>query len=154
MENPHIELKKKLLAECFKMQRDIVNNARNAMLDAQESANEHDDNTEEKLFDSYREEMQNKRDMFAKQYEKALEELALLNKVDPQKEYDTASFGTVIITEAQSLFIAISLGQIKIDGKVYFAISPSAPLFKAVNGMRKGESFSFRDKPVKVLDVF
>jgi hypothetical protein len=154
MTDTNLDLKKKLLAECFKMQRNIVNNARNAMLEAQESANEQDDNTEEKLFDSYREEMQNKRDMFAKQYEKVLEEMALLNKVDPEKAYDTASFGTVIITEAQSLFVAISLGQITIDGKAYFAVSPSAPLFKAISGKKKGETFMFRDKPVKVLEVF
>lgn len=154
MDNPNIELKKVLLAECFRMQREIVNNARLAMVDAQESVLENEDSTEEKIFDSYREEMQNKRDMFAKQYEKVLEELALLNKVEPQKVYDIAAFGTVVITEAQSLFVSISLGQIKIGDKIYFAVSPAAPLFKALSGKKKGDTFMFRDKSIKILDVF
>jgi hypothetical protein len=148
------EIKRLLLAECIKMQKAIVANARSAMEEAQESAMEYDETAEDNMVDSYREEMQNKRDMFAKQLENALDDLALLNKVSLDKSHD-ASFGSVIVTEAQKLFVCISLGQVKIEGgDSWFAISPSAPLYKAIQGKKTGETFNFRDKDFKILDIF
>lgn len=136
------------------MQKVVADNARTAMVDAQSSANDNDDDTEEKLFNSYREEMQNKRDMFARQLEQAMDDLSLLNKVNATQEHQQAEFGAVVITEMQKLFISISLGQIKVGNEVFFAISPSAPIFKALVGKKKGESFEFREKKIKVLDVY
>jgi hypothetical protein len=154
MDSDKTKIKQQLLTEALRMQKVVADNARSAMMDAQSSANDNDDDTEEKLFNSYREEMQNKRDMFARQLEQAMDDTALLSKVNANQVSQVSEFGAVIITEAQKLFISISLGQIKIGSDIYFAISPSAPLFKAVAGKRKGESFTFRDKQIKVLDVF
>lgn len=149
-----MKIKQQLLTEALRMQKVVADNARSAMMDAQSSANDNDDDTEEKLFNSYREEMQNKRDMFARQLEQAMDDTALLSKVNANQVSEVAEFGSVVITEAQKLFISISLGQIKVGEEIYFAISPSAPIFKAIAGKKKGESFDFRDKKVKVLDVF
>jgi len=148
------QLKQKLLAECIKMQKAVVENAKRTMTDFQISAVEGDDGNEEKLYNSYREEMQNQRDMFARHYELALEELGLLNKVLLSTEYKEASFGTVVRTEDQSFFISISLGAVQVDGKTYFAISPVKPIFKAFTGKKAGEFFNFREKQVKILEVF
>lgn len=154
MTTEKLQLKQRLLAECLRIQKQVVDNARSAMEDAQESAKEYDESAEDNMVDSYREEMQNKRDMFARQYEIALDDLALLNKVKPDLDSDVAGFGSVIVTEAQTIFVSISLGLLKLDGKNFVAVSPSAPLYKAVAGKKPGESFLFKDKPVKVLEVF
>lgn len=154
MEPDKQKIKQQLLAEALRMQKVVADNARTAMLEAQSSANDNDDDTEEKLFNSYREEMQNKRDMFARQLEQAMDDTALLNKVNATQEHGQAEFGSVVITEMQKLFISISLGQIKIGNDTFFAISPSAPLFKALAGKKKGETFDFRDKKIKVVDVY
>lgn len=154
MDSDKSKVKQQLLSEALRMQKVVADNARTAMLDAQSSANDNDDDTEEKLFNSYREEMQNKRDMFARQLEQAMDDTALLSKVNALQEHQAAEFGAVVITEQQKLFISISLGQIKVANDAFFAISPSAPLFKALAGKKKGETFEFRDKKIKVLDVY
>ncbi|MES2387269.1 MAG: hypothetical protein V4543_04665 [Bacteroidota bacterium] len=154
MPNQRLELKQRLLAECVRMQNTVVDNARKAMNEYQESAMEYDESAEDNMVDSYREEMQNKRDMFARQLEHALEDLAMLHKVAADREQDSALFGSVIITESQKLFISISLGQIKLDNEQFFAISPAAPLFKAMNGVKSGQSFNFRDKQTMILEVY
>ncbi len=148
------QLKQKLLAECIKMQKVVVENAKRTMTEFQVSAVEGDDGNEEKLYNSYREEMQNQRDMFARHYELALDDLGLLNKVLPSTEYKEASFGTVVVTEQQKFFISISLGAVEVDGTTYFAISPVAPIFKAFSGKKAGEFFNFREKEVKIIEVF
>lgn len=147
------EIKQALLAECIKLQKNIVATAKQAMNEAQESAMEYDESSEDNMVDSYREEMQNKRDMFARQVENALEDLALLQKVAIEAT-ETIQFGSVVVTEQQKLFVSISLGQVKIDGDTYIALSPSAPLYKILQGKKKGETYQFRDKSVKILEVY
>lgn len=154
MEDQKIARKQRILSECLRLQKIVVENAKKAMLDAQESANEGDDNTEEKLYNSYREEMQNKRDMFARQYELAMEDWFLLNQIVTSKEYREAEFGAVVETDGGIYFISISLGQIQVEGKTVFAVSALAPIFKTFDGKKKGESYSFRDKIFKISDIY
>ena len=113
-----------------------------------------DDNTEEKLYNSYREEMHNKRDMFARQFELAMEDLNQLNQVVTSKEYKKAEFGSMVETENGVYFISTSLGQIKLDNKTIFAVSPLAPVYKAFEGKKTGDSFTFRDKSIKIKDLY
>jgi hypothetical protein len=151
------KLKKKqhLLTECLRLQNLNIANLKAAVLDAQQSANDNEDDTEEKLFNSYREEMQNKRDMFARQLDQALSDMALLSQVTATVANKDASLGAIVETSAgQKLFISISLGQVKADGDAFFAISPSAPLFKAMAEKKAGETYTFRDQKFTVVDVY
>lgn len=154
-EETKIAAKLQVLAECIKIQKAHVENARKAMNEAQESANEGDDSTEEKLYNSYREEMQNKRDMFARQFEVAMEDLNQLHQIVTSKEYHKAEFGSMVETSDGAVYlISTSLGQVKVNGKTFFAVSALAPIFKAFEGKKKGDSFSFRDKTSTILDVY
>ncbi len=150
-----LKRKQQLLTECLRLQTQNVEQLRAAMLEAQQSANDNDDDTEEKLFNSYREEMQNKRDLFARQLDQALDDMALLHKVTALAESKDTSFGAVVETSAgQKLFISISLGQVKLNGDTFFALSPSAPLFKAMAGKKKGEPYEFRGQTASITDVY
>lgn len=154
METPKISEKQHILSECLKLQKAVVENAKKAMTEAQESANEGDDNTEEKLYNSYREEMHNKRDMFARQYELAIDDLNTLNQIVTSKEYREAEFGSVVESDGGTYFISISLGQIRVGGKPIFAVSALAPIFKAFDGKKKGDTYRFRDKEFKIKEIF
>lgn len=154
MEDSKLEAKQHILAECLRIQRAVVDNARKAMNDAQESANEGDDSTEEKLYNSYREEMHNKRDMFARHFELAMDDLNQLNQIVTSKEYHRAEFGSVVETDGGTYFISTSLGQVKVDGKVIFAVSALAPVYKAFEGKKAGDAFSFRDKSFKIKEIY
>ena len=150
-----LKTKQRLLTECLRLQKAAVEELRNTMLEAQQSANDNEDDTEEKLFNSYREEMQNKRDMFARQLDQAMDDLALLQKLSATHESKDVSFGAVVETELQKLFISISLGKVHLDDEGdFFAISPATPLFKAMAGKKTGESYSFRDAQVKIKSVY
>ncbi len=154
MDEKKIEEKQRILAECIKIQKVVVENAKKAMVDAQDSATENDDNTEEKLYNSYREEMHNKRDMFARQFDLAMEDLNQLNQIVTSKEYKKAEFGSIVETESGVYFISTSLGQVKVNGKTIFAVSPLAPIYKTFEGKKIGESYSFRDKSFKIKDLY
>ena len=152
-ENEKILFKKELLEECLKIQHQLVKNAKRAMELAQESANDEKGKMGDK-FESFREQCQIDRDMFAKQLQEALEILHTLQKININQENKTILPGSVVITEEQNIFVSASIGKIKCADKNFFAISTMSPIYQAMTGKQKGESYTFRDKSYKILDSF
>jgi transcription elongation GreA/GreB family factor len=146
-----IALKTKLHQECIRLQKALAENA--SMINAQQTANDEKSTMEDK-FESFREQMQIERDMYAKLYDDAMSYIENLEKINVSKIQLVASAGTVVVTAEQKYFVAISLGKIIVDGVTYMAISPVSPVFQAMAGKKKGDSFAFRDKKQEILEVF
>lgn len=149
----YLETKKQLLAECFAIQTRLVETAKEAMKQAQESANEEEGSLEEN-YESFKSQLYMDRDMFARQVEEAINSFNQLRKIDLTKDSETIALGSLVVTDTQKFFISISLGELTVEGKKYFAISTSTPLYKEMGGKRKGETFNFRDKKYKILEVY
>jgi len=145
-------LKQKILDACFEQQNRVIQNLKVVMEEVIDSAEEH--GLPKDLYDSYRNQMMSKREMFAKQMLKVNEQVDILRRVDMTRLYDSVRFGAVVITESQRLFIATGIGKIKVEGEEYFVISALVPFFNAIDGKKAGETFEFRGKKEKVLDVF
>ncbi|AMM52338.1 hypothetical protein TH61_15665 [Rufibacter sp. DG15C] len=148
-----LEIKHRLVDECIRLQTDFVDNARYAMQEAQESANDSQGAIEDK-FESFREACHIQRDMFAKQLDEAIGKLSILKRIVRNKVNDDISLGSVVHTDSQNYFISVSLGEVNIDGEKFFAISPASPVFQAMAGKVKGDTFTFRDKQIKIIDLY
>ena len=62
--------------------------------------------------------------------------------------------GSVVETEKSYFFVSIPLGEIDMDsGQKVYAISTDAPIYKELEGKKEGDSFTFRDKKVKIVKV-
>jgi hypothetical protein len=151
-ENDHIELKNRLIAECTKAQQKTVDSSKSAMDEAQQSLNDYGPNKDR--YDSFRDQLIGRRDMFSLQYSKAHTELSVMSRINPKSINKIAEFGAVVITDNSRFFISISCGKIEVDGYSYYAISPMVPLFKAMEGKKKGETFEFNGKKQLIKDLF
>lgn len=147
-----LSFKKKLVEICIDAQDKVVEHAKSRMDEAQETANEY--GQPQDRYDSYRTQMLGKRDMFAKQFCKSMDERNVLDRIELLEENNEVTFGSVIVTETQKLFISISLGKIEVGGEDYFAISPLVPLYKVLEGLKKGDFFEFNGEPNKIVDLF
>jgi hypothetical protein len=145
-------LKKKLLEACKNIQKQRIEAIQNAMDEAQQSANEY--GAPKDRYDSFRMQQLNKKDMFGSQLQKANTEFIALEKISELTLIKKIEFGAVVITDEQKLFVSISIGKVELDKNVYFAISPNVPLFEAMKGKKKNDTFTFRGKTSKILDVF
>ncbi|MCD4731516.1 MAG: GreA/GreB family elongation factor, partial [Bacteroidales bacterium] len=85
---------------------------------------------------------------------KANEQLDVLMRIDPEKEYSMVEFGTVIITNKQNLFISIGLGKVLTEEAVFYAISPAVPIYKAMAGKKAGEEFAFNNITYKIEKIY
>ncbi|MHA6247992.1 hypothetical protein ACXYMU_08665 [Pontibacter sp. CAU 1760] len=148
-----LETKKRLLQECTRILNEQIKAAKAAMDEAQQSANEHQGAMEDK-FESFRENCQIQRDMYARQLDELIRTMSILRNINATKINKEVSMGAVVQTELQHYYIGVSMGEIKVDGESFFAISGMSPLFKVMMGKAIGEEFTFRDKTYLILNVF
>ncbi|MBX7180582.1 MAG: hypothetical protein K1X82_00590 [Bacteroidia bacterium] len=148
-----VELKKRLLETCISIQTNHLQTLKDEIDEAERIANDHDGGAEENM-DSFREEMQNKREVFTRQFQVTSNDLQILRRVDPNKTDTQVQFGSVVFTESQKLFVTVSLGRVNVNGEDFFAISMQTPLFKVLSGKRKGETANFNGKDIKIVDIF
>jgi len=151
-EKEYASLKKQLLSECESIQRKAIDSSKAAMDETQLALNEYGPNKDR--YDSFRDQLISKRDMFAAQYQKALTECSILKKIDPNNISKVVEFGAVIVTLKSRFFISISSGKIELDGVTYYAISAAVPLFHAMKGLSKGDTFEFNGQKQTITDLF
>ena len=146
-------LKKKIWDACLAKQQALAATAKEAMDRAQESANEERGSLEEK-FESFREQLIRDRDMYARKLAEHISGIDTLRQIDANRKLSVVQLGSVVITDRQKLFIAISLGEVKVNGDAYFAISVQSPLFQQMDGKKAGDTFEFRDVKHTIKEVF
>ena len=105
------------------------------------------------IYESYRSQYLQKSEMFVSQYNKILEQLDILRKINPEEESQNIEFGSIVITDRQKIFVAVGLGKIKVNGDTWFVISPQVPIFEAMKGKKAGDEFIFNNIKHKILQV-
>jgi hypothetical protein len=146
------ELKKRLVDYCIAYQKKSAESAMTEMNEAYQNASDY--GAPEDWFDTYKSDMLNKRDAYGQQFQKALEEIKNIERINPNVLFDTVGFGSVVLTDTQKLFICMGIGKILIEDEVFYAISPSVPVFQTIKGLKKGDVFDFRGNKGKIVDVF
>jgi hypothetical protein len=152
MREDNLHIKEKLIMRCRETQKKCVDSARSAMNEAQQALNEYGPNKDR--YDSFRDQLIGRRDMFAAQYQKALTEMNVLERINPKNLKDKVEFGAIVISDTSKFIIAISAGKIEMDGAVYYAISPAVPLYKAMEGLKPGESFEFNGRKQTIKELY
>jgi hypothetical protein len=145
-------IKQLLVNECQRIQQEVVDSSKAAMNEAQVALNEYGPNKDR--YDSFRDQLISRRDMFAGQYQKALAECSVLIRINTTAKNDCAEFGAVVITDKSNFFIAISIGKITIDGELFYAISPNVPLYQSMKGLKKGDTFEFNKQKHRIIDIY
>lgn len=144
-------IKYKLIEVCKEALNEKINNLKFVMDDAQKSANEYGQPKDR--YDSYRTQLLRKKDMFAKQYEKALDQMEILEKIIPDVKHNSIQFGSIVYTKNKKIFISTSLGEIIFENETFFAISPNVPFYNAVKNLKIGDTFEFRGDRDEVLNI-
>ena len=153
MAKSKIKVKDELLHECVKIQSELVETLKVAIKNVQDAANDERGGSEEN-FESFREQCQHDREMYARQLEQANAGLQILKKIDPDAKVDTVKLGSVVVTDKLKVFLSWNMGKIQVGSNTFIAISTQAPLYDSIAGKKKGESFAFRGETHKVLEVY
>jgi transcription elongation GreA/GreB family factor len=146
-------IKQQLYNLCLDTLNTRIEVAKKAMEDAQNSANEEGKSSMGDKYETARSMGQIARNMNAKQMNEAMKELAALKLINPETEHTTTLVGSAAVTTSGNYFIAVSAGIFKIEGKTWVALSPATPLGQVLLNKKAGDTFTFRDKTEKILEV-
>lgn len=143
--------KAELVQYLIELQEQAISNARKAMDDAQEEANNY--GAPKDRYDGFRNQQLRRKDLFAKQLSQAMTNLDLLNRLDETKQHHEVGFGTLVQTEKAMFFVAIGLGIVNFKGEDIAVISMLVPLFHAMKSKKVGESFSFNQNDFTIKQL-
>lgn len=86
----------------------------------------------------------------------ANEEMRLLLDMQAHQDdvHDKVELGSIVVTDKDTFFVSASIERFEVDGKSVFGLSTQAPLYKAMEGKKEGESFSYKDNVYKIKEIF
>lgn len=148
----HLEFKSALINKCIEILEKNSTISREAMDEAQQSANEY--GMPKDRYDSFRAQILRKKDLFAEQFQKCQDDILVYRKIDLNVNYEKVVFGAIVITTHHKLFIATGLGKVNFENEDYFVISPRTPLFQTIKNLSKGDLFEFNQGKSKILELF
>jgi transcription elongation GreA/GreB family factor len=76
-----------------------------------------------------------------------------LHKINPESEHYSVALGSVVYSTQSNYFIAISAGEIEIEGDKFYAISPSTPMAKLLFSKEVGDQIQFRSSTFVISKI-
>jgi len=142
MDNSEL-IKSELVSKCRALVEQRITNAQQAMDAAQESANNEGKSSAGDKYETGRAMAQIERDKAAQQLNEAMTLKNSLRKIRVKSSGDQVSLGSLVITDKNHFFIAISMGKMEASGLDYFVVAPATPIGQLVMGLKVGNQFPF-----------
>lgn len=142
----------KILSHCRLILEDRIQNARQAMLQAQESANQEDKSSAGDKYETSRAMGQLARDMNARQLQEALQSLEALDKLTVRPS-PTIIPGSLVMAGNAWYMLGAAIGNADIEGTTITILSATSPLAKQLLGKKPGDNFQFREKSLTIDQV-
>lgn len=76
-----------------------------------------------------------------------------LARIDLSKKSGVAVLGSIIETNLGTYFLSVSVGQVQVESKTFFAISTSSPIGKLLLGKREGEELVWNGKKIQINKI-
>ena len=149
-----IQAKQQLWEKCNNEVAKRISSIQQAMQNAQAAANDETKSSAGDKYETGRAMMHLEKEKLSTQLSEALKMKKALDQINPDKAEAEVKLGSVVITPMAQYFLSVSVGQIKWEGKTWFAISPASPIGQQMLGKKAGETFSFGGRNFKINEVF
>lgn len=104
-------------------------------------------------YETTREMLQQDINMNAERLAKAKADLSLLDTIAPNTQHHTITQGSLVSTTQGNFYIAVSAGQLVLNGVKYYIISPSSPIALVMKGATQGETFVVNGRLYTVEEI-
>ncbi|MEO5594337.1 MAG: hypothetical protein ABIR15_14970 [Chitinophagaceae bacterium] len=128
--------------------------AKEAIKNAQDSANNEEKSSAGDKYETGRAMGHLQKDMHARQLSEYIKEISELHAVNTGIIYNQAIAGAFIETDQSSFFIAAGLGKQIIKDRQILFLSPHAPLATILQNKKQGDSFVFNGAMTIIKNVF
>lgn len=131
-----------------------IDAARLAANQAQEAANSEEKSSAGDKYETSRAMGHLQKEMYARQQAEHAREHTALLQVRTETLCSTPVPGAFIQCPDIAFFLVAGLGKQSVDGRTILFLSPAAPLAKALQNKRSGDTFSFGGRLLLIEDLF
>jgi transcription elongation GreA/GreB family factor len=146
-------IKQELYNQCVAYVQTRMAAAEDAYKDAEKASNDDTKSSAGDKYETGRAMMQQEKDRNTIQVNEANKLMVALTAISTKGRSDKVESGSVVITDSNQFYIAISAGSLVVAGKTYFAVSPASPIVMKMMGKKAGDSFEVNGKVYRVLEV-
>jgi transcription elongation GreA/GreB family factor len=148
-----MNLKTQLIHHIEGLLKGRITEAEQAMAAAQEARNSDTKSSAGDKFETGRAMMQMEIDKLEAQLGKAAMLQKDLARVDMDRVCTKVEFGSLVLTDRENYFVAIGLGKVELDGRLFYAISMASPIGAALEGKRVGDAVDFQGRRILVTEI-
>lgn len=115
-----------------------------------------DNETKSSVGDKYetgRAMMQLEEEKYRTQLANNLQAQSLLDRIDPDLVRDKVEHGSLVQTDRGWYFLAIGIGKVKLQDKLFFVVSTDSPIGGMLLQKQVGDQIIFQGKKVSVLAI-
>lgn len=147
------DIKRALYGQCYQFIEDRLLTIQNTITEIQQSLETETKSSAGDKHETGRAMLQLEREKAGNQLAEILKTKEILSKIDFLKTSHVVGLGSVVFTSKSNYFIAISVGEIKFDDMVFYAISTSTPIGQLLVSKKAGETINFRDQTFKIEGI-
>lgn len=146
-------LKEQLYSLCESYIRDQEAEIKKLIAEAQEAANNETKSSAGDKYETAREVMQQDINLNLARLGELSKLRTTLEHINPAQAANVALPGSVVYSNNGNFYIAISAGQVTVDGVKFFCISPASPIGSKLLGNQPGYSFDLNGKSFVIENV-
>jgi transcription elongation GreA/GreB family factor len=147
-------LKKRILAAGIKAQLTIINDFKSRIEELKSSGQQYAGEQLDSGALSMTQATEEQASLMTEQLNMLEEELDKLNRINAEEIHDVVHLGSVVKTNHQQFFVSVSIERFKCDGQDYYGISTKAPIYKSMEGKKKGDHFEMNGRQFEIVDLF
>ncbi len=147
------DIKQKLLDECKIYVQQRLQRIQSTIEGIQESLTSETKSTAGDKHETGRAMLQLEREKAGKQLAEVQKLQEIVHKIDIASVSERVHLGSLVKTTRGNYFISISVGQIKIDGQMYFAVAANSPIGRLFLGKTVGDQVTFNQNNFKIINI-
>jgi transcription elongation GreA/GreB family factor len=148
-----LHLKQELFNKCLEFVDERIGSTEKAITQAKDASQDDTKSSAGDKYETTREMMQQEISRNEAQLHEAKKLKHALLQIPVNKSSKIIENGSVVSTNNGKFFIAISGGQMTVEGVTYFVISSASPIGRLMLGLKRGSNFSFNGKDFVVEKV-
>jgi len=148
-----IPLKQQLIDACQAQLSEKIAALEKTLAAIQESKNNETKSSAGDKYETGRAMMQMEADKIESQLDISRNMLQQIRQIKPSMGANTVDIGSLVKTNQRTYFISVSLGKLRLDGQLYYCISPQAPLAKLMMGKQAGDGVELNGRVERIVEV-
>jgi|SRR5690606_10893305 len=137
-----IGIKKELLSYCLRQIEGRLEETAFAIQQAQEAIESETKSSAGDKYETSREMIQQDLNRYHTQLLQSKKDWVVLQKMETEIK-EKVEIGAIVVTDKVTYFMAVSLGQQRVEGMSFMVISPSSPIGKLLLGREVGDQIVF-----------